>query len=244
MISPYQTDSHRDELSQHGRSPAPRSKVQSVHTPESVRSEIPVRRSGVGLKGLAILALSPFTIASIRLRGTFGRAWAHALLARQTKSSVPLSLVILGTAEIQGTGRVKFGENLLLYRELYFETQEAGSIMIGDDVVISRGAHIVSFDRIEIGAGTMIGEYSSIRDANHRVGGPNLVRYSGHDAKPIKIGRNVWIGRSVAVLPGVTIGDNAVIGANAVVTHDIPDFAVAVGVPARAISKTNNGRVG
>jgi acetyltransferase-like isoleucine patch superfamily enzyme len=54
----------------------------------------------------------------------------------------------------------------------------------------------------------------------------------------------VWIGRSVAVLPGVTIGDNAVIGANAVVTHDIPDFAVAVGVPARAISKTSNGREG
>jgi acetyltransferase-like isoleucine patch superfamily enzyme len=198
----------------------------------------------VDLKHLAVMALSPLTLASVHLRGTFGRAWAHALLARQTKSSVPLSLVILGAAEIQGTGCIKFGENLLLYRELYFETQETGSIEIGDDVVISRGTHIVSFDRIEIGPGTMIGEYSSIRDANHRVGGPDLVRYSGHDAAPIKIGRNVWIGRSVAILPGVTIGDNAVVGANAVVTHDIPDSAVAVGVPARAISKAPNALAG
>ena len=34
----------------------------------------------------------------------------------------------------------------------------------------------------------------------------------------------------------VKIGDNVVIGANAVVTHDIPDNAVAVGVPAKFIN--------
>ena len=49
------------------------------------------------------------------------------------------------------------------------------------------------------------------------------------------IGNNVWIGRNVCIMPGVTIGDGAVIGANAVVTHDIPAYSVAVGVPAKVI---------
>ena len=43
-------------------------------------------------------------------------------------------------------------------------------------------------------------------------------------------------------MPGVTIGKNAVIGANAVVTKDVPDYAVAVGIPARVIRNLmNNG---
>ncbi len=46
------------------------------------------------------------------------------------------------------------------------------------------------------------------------------------------IGSDVYIGAQAIVLPGVTIGNGAVIGANAVVTHDIPENAIAVGIPA------------
>jgi len=38
-------------------------------------------------------------------------------------------------------------------------------------------------------------------------------------------------------MPGVTIGDGAVIGANAVVTHDIPAYSIAVGIPAHIIKQ-------
>ncbi|MHB8206957.1 CatB-related O-acetyltransferase [Mucilaginibacter sp.] len=50
-----------------------------------------------------------------------------------------------------------------------------------------------------------------------------------------KIGNDVWIGVDAVILRGVKIGNGAVIGANAVVTKDIPDFAVAVGNPARVL---------
>ncbi len=37
-------------------------------------------------------------------------------------------------------------------------------------------------------------------------------------------------------MDGVTIGKGCVVGAGAVVTRDLPDYSVAVGVPAKIIS--------
>lgn len=56
-----------------------------------------------------------------------------------------------------------------------------------------------------------------------------------HMSKKVIIGNDVWIGQNVLLLRGVRIGNGAVIGAGAVVTKDIPDYAVAVGVPAKVI---------
>ena len=49
------------------------------------------------------------------------------------------------------------------------------------------------------------------------------------------IENDVWLGANVIVKQGVHIGNGAVIGAGAVVTKDIPDYAIAVGVPAKVI---------
>lgn len=56
--------------------------------------------------------------------------------------------------------------------------------------------------------------------------------------KSVRIGEGSWIGVGVAIL-GASIGKHCVIGANAVVTHDIPDFSVAVGIPAKVIKRYN-----
>lgn len=50
-----------------------------------------------------------------------------------------------------------------------------------------------------------------------------------------EIGHDVWIGANVVILRGVKIGTGAVIGAGAVVTHDVPPYAIVVGVPARIL---------
>lgn len=64
---------------------------------------------------------------------------------------------------------------------------------------------------------------------------PMFYRGKIAEYKPVTIGNDVFIGANVIVLDGVMIGDGAVIGAGAVVARDIPDYAVAVGVPARVV---------
>jgi acetyltransferase-like isoleucine patch superfamily enzyme len=51
----------------------------------------------------------------------------------------------------------------------------------------------------------------------------------------VRIGKYTWIGGNSTILPGVTVGEGAIIGAGSVVTHDIPPYSVAVGVPAKVI---------
>lgn len=50
------------------------------------------------------------------------------------------------------------------------------------------------------------------------------------------IGNRVYIAPGVKIVGNVKIGDDVAIGANAVVTRDLPNKAVAVGVPAKIIS--------
>ena len=165
------------------------------------------------------------------------RAWALAILRSAIQWPAPISIVLLGKPEIHGSGNIKLGENLFLYRDLYLETQGSALIEICDNAVISRGVHIVAHSSIRIGEGSMIGEYSSIRDANHVFRSTGSLREAGHSGRPVTIGREVWIGRGSTILAGVTIGDRAVIGANSVVTRDVPPGEVVGGAPARALHR-------
>lgn len=96
----------------------------------------------------------------------------------------------------------------------------------------------------EIGEGTIIG-YQGIGVVIHKesvIGmnchiSQNVTLGGGGGPKgglPI-LGNNVTIGVGAVILGNVHIGDNAIIGANSVVLSDIPENAIAVGVPAKVV---------
>lgn len=159
--------------------------------------------------------------------------WNFSRLQEALGGRLHSSNVVLGPVTLEGTRQIRFGRHARIYPNVYLETQGAGRIDIGDNVVLSSGVHIVAFAHVHIGDGTLLGEYTSVRDADHRRSTASM-RDSGFDIAPVHVDRNVWIGRGVTVLKGVSIGCNSVIGANAVLTRSVPENSRAVGVPARA----------
>ena len=56
-----------------------------------------------------------------------------------------------------------------------------------------------------------------------------------YEEADIIIGDDVWIGGGAIILSGVTIGKGAIIAAGAVVNKDIPQYAIAGGIPAKVL---------
>ncbi len=108
------------------------------------------------------------------------------------------------------------------------------NIRVGGNFLANYNVTILDIAPVTIGDYVMIGPNTLITTVNHPLSPAGRRRHLGQ-ARPVAIGRDVWIGGNCTILPGVTIGNNAVIAAGAVVTRDVPDNCVVGGVPARKI---------
>jgi acetyltransferase-like isoleucine patch superfamily enzyme len=149
-----------------------------------------------------------------------------------------------------GTG-VVFEPGVLVFHP---ETLE-----IGDEVYVGHQAILKGYykGRMVIGARSWIGQQAFLHAAGGitigvRVGiGPGVkIVTSAHELPddpgvpimdgalrfaPVVLGDGCDVGVGAVILPGVTVGRGAQIGAGAVVAHDVPDGAIAAGVPARVL---------
>ena len=96
------------------------------------------------------------------------------------------------------------------------------------NVSVGRGLKITHAIGIIVNATAVIGNNCTLHQ---------LTTIGSEKDNAAVIGDNVYIGPNVCLVENVHIGNNAKIGAGAVVVHDIPANVVAVGVPAKAISK-------
>ncbi len=114
-------------------------------------------------------------------------------------------------------------------------------IKIGDGCVFGSYNHITACEYIEIGVNLRSGSSVLISDNSHGNPNDNYSKNIHPDKRPlftkgpIIIGDNVWLGDNCVILGNVKIGKGVIVGANSVVTHDLPDFSVAVGAPARIV---------
>lgn len=165
---------------------------------------------------------------------------------------------------LYGKSFQKLGSNTMFYFPLRIDGKK--DIIIHDDVIIQSHSWIASISitpdkksKLEIGKGCIIGNFNelyatksivienNVLTADRVYISDNLHGYENPDvpilSQPItqngdgvRIGEGSWIGVGAVIL-GANIGKHCVIGSNAVVTHDVPDYSIAVGIPARIIKK-------
>jgi acetyltransferase-like isoleucine patch superfamily enzyme len=113
---------------------------------------------------------------------------------------------------------VKIGKQSHIARLVTLDDRNPELIEIGDGVAISSGVMILCHQR----------------DLTNYKRGMYAMHCPFKEGKVIiKSGAHIGIG--AIILPGVTIGKGTIIGAGAVVTNDIPDYSIAVGIPAKVI---------
>ncbi|MDM4769741.1 acyltransferase [Solimonas sp. SE-A11] len=111
-----------------------------------------------------------------------------------------------------------------------------GLLRCGRRVSLGRDVQLNCRGGLTIGSNVMIGPGTRLLTNGHRMERTDIpMREQGLYDKPISIGDDVWIGANVMVLPGVTIGRGSVVAAGAVVTKDVPEYSLAVGVPAKPV---------
>lgn len=103
-------------------------------------------------------------------------------------------------------------------------------VSIGRNVVVMNGCLMMSAGTITIEDDARIAANTQLISNNHDPYDRDIIT-----CKPVRICRGAWIGAGSTILPGVTVGKYAIVGAASVVTKDVPDYAVAVGNPARVI---------
>ncbi|MGB4813107.1 MAG: serine acetyltransferase [Methylophilaceae bacterium] len=113
------------------------------------------------------------------------------------------------------------------YKILYKFVQIITGIELPCEVEVGKNFIIDHFGGIVISGYAKLGDNCRIR--NGVVIGLKNVEELGAP----EIGNNVDIGAGAKVLGKIKIGSNVLIGANAVVITDVPDNAIAVGVPAK-----------
>jgi acetyltransferase-like isoleucine patch superfamily enzyme len=180
--------------------------------------------------------LYPLLLGSVGRNVTFGQ---HVVLRHPHKIHIGDNVVVddgccLDAKGVDNDG-IRIGSGVFLGRNTILSCKN-GNILIGDDANIGFNTEIFSASTVRVGRKVLVAAYTYLVGGDHlydRVDVPVLDQ--GRTAVGIDVGDHVWLGAHVVVSDGATIGRDAIIGAGAVVIGAIPEFAIAVGTPARVV---------
>lgn len=130
---------------------------------------------------------------------------------------------------------MEFGHSVFIGAQVMIQGRFDGTCLIGNHVWIGPQAYfdarnLVLEDYVGWGPGAKV---LGSQHTGEPVDAPIIT--TPLTIKPVVIGHGADIGTNSTILPGVHVGANAIIGAGAVVNSDVPEFAIAAGVPARVL---------
>ena len=167
------------------------------------------------------------------------RYWRLLRLRLAHPNVVLRGMVFLGKGvEVEvprGYGRLEIGRWVHIGDGTAIRCHE-GSMRIGDKVVFGRNNTLNCYLDVEIGAATLVADWVYVTDFDHRTEDVHApIKDQGIVKSPVRIGPDCWLGVKVSVLRGSRIGRGTVLGAHALVRGDVPEYAIAVGAPARVV---------
>jgi len=146
--------------------------------------------------------------------------------------------IYIGRAvSIKGGNKIKLGKNVSI--RPYAQIWANSMCVIDEGVDIGERCRFSLCNNIYIGKNVLFSPNVYVTDCDHeyrKVEIPVLKQGIVRNTKDIFIGEDSFIGINTVII-GASIGKHCVIGANSVVTKDIPDYSVAVGIPANVIKQ-------
>ena len=122
--------------------------------------------------------------------------------------------------------------NLVVIEKVILNGQ-AKRLTIGSESFIGSNVHIALHGAIHIGMRVVINSNVQLLTGSHNTQDTEWTMVE----KPIVIKDYAWIAYNSIILPGITIGEGAVVGAGAVVSHNVPDYAIVAGNPAKVVGE-------
>lgn len=152
---------------------------------------------------------------------------------------------IVSPLHINGKENISIGDNTIIQYKTWLAAvsltgEVSVKLKIGNGCAIGHFNEIYSTKSIIIEDNVLTADRVYISDNLHGYENPQIpvIKQPIKQIGTVRIGEGSWLGAGVCVL-GANIGKHCVIGANAVVTHDIPDYCVAVGAPAKIVKRYN-----
>lgn len=186
---------------------------------------------------------------SIRLIPSIPYRLLRAAFFKYIMGSFGWSSEIINPLRIDGAKNIFIGNRVhIQYKSWIAATRIVSSnkcrpsLIIEDGCTIGHFNHIYSTKKIVLHKDVLTADKVYISDNMHGYEDISsaILRQPIVQRNIVEIGEGTWLGENVCVI-GAKVGKHCVIGANSVVTHDIPDYSVAVGCPARVIKRYDFG---
>ncbi|MGH2383113.1 MAG: acyltransferase, partial [Candidatus Limnocylindria bacterium] len=168
---------------------------------------------------------------------------AFSVLAGHAFAEFGARSILQPPIRLKGEDRIAVGRDVFVgagsWLQVVGRETEGVAIVIGDgtsiagNCVLSAASSVTLGPRVLIARGVYVSDHiHAFEDPSRAVMDQGLARIEA-----VEVAEGAWLGENVVICPGVRIGRGAVVGANAVVLDDVPDHALAVGVPAKVVRR-------